>query len=137
MKILTKLYWLRTEKKDLLKRIQDYDEKIEELNNLGSAPITDMPRGNAVGNPTEKYVTKLLDLKAKRQNLIFKSIEVETETEKYINGIDDPEIRTIMRKYYIDGMSWNEIARVYYKRNCDGSTPRKKVNLYLKERKEV
>ena len=59
------------------------------------------------------------------------------ETEKYINGIDDPEIRTIMRKYYIDGMSWNEIARVYYKKNCDGSTPRKKVNLYLKERKEV
>ena len=137
MRITTRLYWLRVERKDLLKRIQDYDNKIEELTNLGSAPITDMPRGNAVGNPTEKYVTKLLDLKEKRQSLMFKSIELESETEEYINGVDDPEIRIIMRKYYIDGMSWNEIARVYYKRNCDGSTPRKKVNLYLKERKEV
>lgn len=137
MRTMTRLYWLRTENRDLLKRIKDYDEKIEELTNLSSAPINDMPKGSGVGNPTEKYIVKLLELKEKRQSLIFKSIEVETETEEYIKGVDDPEIRTIMRKYYIDGMSWNEIARIYYKRNCDGSTPRKKVNIYLKERETV
>jgi len=134
MKAMTRLYWLRTEKSDLLKRIEDYNVKIEELTNLGSPPISDMPHGNGVGNPTEKYVTKLLNLKEKRQELIFKSLEIEEETESYIKMVDDPEIRTLMRKYYIDGMGWNEIARKYYRNNCDGSTPRKKVNNYLKER---
>lgn len=134
MKVMTKLYWLRTENKDLRKRIKDIEDKISELTNLGSAPVNDMPKGNDVGSPTEKYVIKLISLKDKRQELIFKSLEIEEETEEEIIAIDDPEIRTLMRKYYIDGMSWNEIARTYYKKNCDGSTPRKKVNLYLKER---
>ena len=134
MKTMTRLYWLRTEKKDLQKRILDFDEKIAELTNLGSAPVSDMPRGTGIGNPTEKYVAKLIELKDKRQSLIFKSIQIESETEEYIKEVDDPEIRTLIRAYYIDGKSWNEIAKIYYKRNCDGSTPRKKVNLYLKER---
>ncbi len=132
MRTMTRLYWLRTEKIDLAKRIEEYDNKIMELSNLGSAPIDDMPKSATVGNPTDKYVMKLLELKEKRQQLIFKSIDIENETEEYINKVDNPEIRTLMRKYYIDGMSWNDIARVYYKRNCDGSTPRKKVNMYLK-----
>lgn len=134
MKTLTKLYWLRNEKKDLDKRIKDYDDKIAELSNLGSAPITDMPRSSTVGNPTDKYVTKLIELKDKRQNLILKTVEVEAETEEFIKNVEDAEIRTIMRKYYIDGLTWNEIVKIYYKRNCDGSTPRKKVSEYLKKK---
>lgn len=134
MKTMTRLYWLRTEKIDLLKRIKDYDDKIQELSNLSSAPIDDMPKSQSVGNPTDKYVIKLLRLKEKRQRLVLQSIDIESETEEYINKVDNPEIRTLMRKYFIDGMSWNDIARVYYKRNCDGSTPRKKVSMYLKER---
>lgn len=133
MENVRKLHWLRNEKKDLLERIQDLDYKIEELSNLSAAPISDMPKGNGTSNPTEKYVMKLTELKEKRQNMIFKSVELENETEEYIKKVNDPEIRVLMRKYFIDGLSWNEIAREYYKYNCDGSTPRKKVNNYLKK----
>ena len=118
MRTITRLYWLRTERIDLLRRIEEYDNKIQELSNLSSAPVSDMPKSLTVGNPTDKYVAKLIDLKDKKQQLIFKSIDIEDETEEYIKKVDDSEIRTLMRYYFIDGKSWNEIARVLYKRNC-------------------
>lgn len=132
---ISKLYWLRTEKKDLQARIEEIESKIQELSVLSSAPISDMPHGSEIGNPTEKYVIKLTNLKEQRQKLVLQSAEIESETEEYIKEVDDSEIRTIMRSYYIDGMSWNKIARKYYSRNCDGSTPRKKVNMYLEKEK--
>ncbi len=133
MKTITSLYWLRTEKKDLQKRINEIDEMLGELTQLGSPEMSDMPKSKSRSNPTEKYVEKLISLKDKRSKLIIQSIDIEEKIENIISKVDDPEIRTLIRKYYIDGMSWNEIARNLYKKNCDGSTPRKKVNLYLKE----
>ncbi len=133
MKTITKLYWLRTEKKDLQKRIQEIDDTLGEMTQLGSPAMSDMPKSNTRSNPTEKYVEKLISLKEKRSKLIIQSIDIEEKIEDIITKVDDAEIRTLIRSYYIDGKSWNEIARLYYKKNCDGSTPRKKVNLYLKE----
>ena len=134
MKGINKLYWLRNEKKDLSERIQKLDYQIEELTNLSAAPLSDMPKSSGTtSNPTEKYVLKLTELKEKRQNMILKSIDIENETEEYIKTVDDAEVRTLMRKYYIDGLSWNDIAKEFYKWNCDGSTPRKKVSNYLKK----
>lgn len=132
MKTINKLHWLRTEKKDLTERIFKLEEKIKELSNLGCADNSDMPKGGTPGNPTEKYVCKLIELKEKRQNLILKCIEIESETEEFINDVNDSEIRTLLRKYYIDGKSWEEIAKQLYPANSDGSTPRKKVNNYLR-----
>lgn len=134
MEHIRRLHWLRNEKKDLSERIQNLDYEIAELTNLSAAPISDMPKGNGVSNPTEKYVMKLTELKNKRQNMILKSVELENETEEFISKVNDSEIRVLMRKYFIDGCTWNEIAREYYKYNCDGSTPRKKVSNYLKRK---
>ena len=133
MKTITKLYWLRTEKKDLQKRIQEIEDTLGEMTQLGSPTMNDMPKSTTRSNPMEKYVEKLISLKEKRSKLIIQSIDIEEKIEDIITKVDDAEIRTLIRSYYIDGKSWNEIARLYYKKNCDGSTPRKKVNLYLKD----
>ena len=129
---IRRLHWLRKEKKDLLKKVQDIELKILELNNLSSAPVGDGSKGSGVSNPTEQYVLRLTALKDKRLKRIMEITEIENETEEFIDRVKDSEVRMLMRKYYIDGLSWNDIARLYYKRNCDGSTPRKKVNNYMK-----
>lgn len=129
---IRRLHWLRKEKKDLLKKVQDIELKILELNNLSSAPVGDGSKGSGVSNPTEQYVLRLTALKDKRLKRIMEITEIENETEEFIDKVKDSEVRMIMRKYYIDGLSWNDIARLYYKRNCDGSTPRKKVSNYMK-----
>lgn len=133
MKEIKKIFWLRKEKKDLCERVKNLDDRIIELSNLGSAPINDMPKGLTIGNPTENYVTKLIGLKEKQKSMILEITSIELKTEELIRKVDDPEIRTLMRAYYIDGLSWNDIAKLYYKYNCDGSTPRKKVKNYLKK----
>ena len=129
---IRRLHWLRKEKKDLLKKVQDIELKILELNNLSSAPVGDGCKGSGVSNPTEQYVLRLTALKDKRLKRIMEITEIENETEEFIDRVKDSEVRMLMRKYYIDGLSWNDIARLYYKRNCDGSTPRKKVSNYMK-----
>ena len=129
---IRRLHWLRKEKKDLLKKVQDIELKILELNNLSSAPVGDGSKGSGVSNPTEQYVLRLTALKDKRLKRIMEITEIENETEEFIDRVEDSEVRMLMRKYYIDGLSWNDIARLYYKRNCDGSTPRKKVSNYMK-----
>ena len=67
MKTITKLYWLRTEKKDLQKRIQEIDDTLGEMTQLGSPAMSDMPKSNTRSNPTEKYVEKLISLKKKKK----------------------------------------------------------------------
>ena len=132
MEILAKLYWIRIEKKDLQRREEKYREKLEEMEIISASLLTGMPSGNNPSDPTEKYVLRLQKLKEKMQHIMERISEIEVEVERYIEDIEDSEIRTLVRKYYVDGLSWNEIAKVYYKKNIDGSTPRKKVNNYFK-----
>jgi len=50
------------------------------------------------------------ELKEKRQ----KYIDNATKVEKFINNIEDSEIRQIFRFRHIDGLSWDDIAGEMY-----------------------
>lgn len=52
------------------------------------------------------------------------------EIEDFINSIKDPELRTIFRLRYIDGLKQREVAK---KVNLDRSVISRKINNYLKE----
>ena len=42
----------------LKKNITKLEEQLKELNNLGSAPMDDMPKGNGTSDPTLQYNLK-------------------------------------------------------------------------------
>ena len=52
------------------------------------------------------------------------------QMEDWLDGVTDPEIRTILRLRYRSGKSWTEISREL--KYADESVPRKRMNRFLK-----
>lgn len=127
IKELNKLYYIR-------KNIKALEEELAELNNLGSAPLNDMPKANGkVSNPTELF--------AIRKNRILEKLTKEyvkylTEYEKinnFIDEIDDEEVKLISRLRFIKQKNWFDIAEEISPEDkiTHWTTPRKKLNRYL------
>lgn len=62
-------------------------------------------------------------IKAYKDNIVNYETEA-LEVEKYIQAIDDPEVRTIFRMYFIDGELQKDIAKAL---NLERSTISKKI----------
>ena len=58
-------------------------------------------------------------------------MEQYREIERYIEEVDDAEIRNIMRYRYLDLLKWEDIADRMFQ---DRTTIAKKVRRYIKER---
>lgn len=123
---LNKTYYLK-------KNIDRLEEQLKELNNLGSTPITDMPKGTGTSDPTQKYFLKKALITEK---LIKKYDEYLDEYDKiydYINKIEDEEIKLIASLRFIDHKDWFDIAEEISPENkiIHWTTPRKKLKRYL------
>lgn len=129
MNKLNKTYFLK-------KNIDKLEEQLKELNNLGSAPINDMPKGNGTSDPTLQYNLKKANLIEK---LIKKYDEYLDEYNKicdFINKIDDEEVKLIASLRFLEHKDWffiaEEISPEY--KTIHWTTPRKKLKKYLGER---
>jgi hypothetical protein len=121
IKKLNKLYYIK-------KNIKELEGELAELNNLGSAPLNDMPKGNEVGNPTQLFVMKKNRI---LENLTDEYVKYLTEYEKisdFINNIEDEEIKLIARLRFIKHKDWETIGQEV---NADRTTPSKKMRNYL------
>ena len=129
IKELNKLYFIK-------KNIKALEDELAELNNLGSAPINNMPKGQGVSNPTEKFVL--------RKNRILEKLnkkyeEYLTEYEKiddFIEKIEDEEVKLIARLRFIKQKNWFYIAEEISPEDkmTHWTTPRKKLNRYLESK---
>ena len=80
-------------------------------------------------------------IKAKRQKtkakLLEKKMLLEEQreaVETWLDGIADPNIRSIIRLYYIEGYSYERIC-VFLGTEGDGSTQRKQINKFWQNQK--
>ena len=124
MKNLNKLYWIK-------KEIEQIEEQLKELTVLSAVSFSGMPSGNTVSSPVEKFNERLDNLKRK---LAIKHAESLAETERlerYIETIDDVEIRVLARARFIECKSWQKIGDENY---MDRTTAYKKLNKYIKGR---
>lgn len=126
---INKLYFIKKE----IKLIED---EINELNNLGSMIYSDTPKGNATGDPTQKYVLKKIKLEKKLVRKLNKYITIYEETSDYIEKIDDEEIKLIARLRYMENKSWNEIANEMGK-DVTEDAPRKKIKRFLQKNEKM
>lgn len=114
--------------------IKQLEDTVEELETtvIGSSKITGMPTtisGNS--SPTERIGIKLAQLKSKIETKKETLIDEAHKIEDFLTTVDEEEIRIIIRERFLNGKTWEELAK---KIITDRSTPYYKLKNYLKGR---
>ena len=133
IKQLNKLFYIK-------KDIKHLEEELAELNNLGSAPLSDMPKSESTSDPTSSFVAKKLRIIKKLNKSKETYLNEYEKINDYIEEIDEPEIKLIARLRFIKHLDWYDIAEEISPENkiTHWTTPRKKLIRYLEKReKEV
>ena len=99
MSQLNRLYWIK-------KEIEQIEEQIKELSVLSAVKMSGMPKGNDVNSPVEQFTARLLHLQDKLGRKLVEYVEEQTRIEEVIENFDEPEVRIIARKRYIENKSW-------------------------------
>lgn len=110
---------MKEEIKDLRKRIADTEKSILKITEEGTVKDTVSGGMGGIqhfvveGMPVPELQRKKLLLNKRKAMLIEKEnelLELTNQAEEYINSIEKSELRMIFRFYYIDGMTWVQVA---------------------------
>ena len=110
---------MKEEIKDLRRRITETEKQIWKIAEEG--PVKDTVSGGmggiqhfvVEGMPVPELSRKKLLLNKRKAMLIEKEnelLELMNQAEEYINSIEKSELRMMFRFYYIDGMTWVQVA---------------------------
>jgi len=118
---LSRYFQLKKEVEDIERRIKELGVgvasiKIKEISVYGTTAKESIQEKIAILNDT--YLEKRLS-----------ALEEYVKIERYIGGIDDPEIRTLMRYRFLDLYTWEQIAEKTYQ---ERTTVAKKIRRFLK-----
>lgn len=121
--ILEQYIGIKNEERDLIRRIQSIDARLlnMETSMIVSDTVTRGKKGKQSlgtirieGFPSRDYQKRKRTLRKYKQLLADKDdelLDLQVKVEEYIESIDDSYIRQIIRRKYIDGMTWNQIAK--------------------------
>jgi hypothetical protein len=126
-KELSQLYWLN-------KEIEMQQKRIAELENLATsctATLTGMPRSPLVTDRLSNYIAEIVDLRNLLELNLKKCFYELNRLNRYINTIEDSQIRQIMTLRYINGLTWQQIA--FRIGEHDEQYPRRKHNAFLRK----
>jgi hypothetical protein len=124
-KELNQLHWLKKE----IAKLNEELHKLENKSEVRAQVITGMPFGTGIGDNTANSAIELAEVKALLALSIAKAEIERTKLERYINSIEDAEIRLIVRLRHINHLHWDEIG---YEMNMDRTTVSKKYYRFLK-----
>ena len=88
------------------------------------------------GNPTERAVFRILELKQKREDEQKRLEDMIGEIDLWLEKITDLEVKGIIRWHFIIGKSWIDTAKELYG-NAYRDQCRKKFYQYKKEHPEL
>lgn len=122
-KELSQYYFLKKEVEDLEQRIAEFGSGIKSsqykeisVSSSHNAKSIQETKVELVGMLTEKRLSAL---------------EQYVKIERYIEEVDDVEIRSIMRFRYLDLMKWEDIGAKMF---LDRTSVARKLRRYIKER---
>lgn len=105
-KELNQLHYLNIE----ILHLQDEITKLESQSEVKAQVLTGMPFGGKLSDPTGQKGTELSENKM-LLNLALAKAEIEkNKLERFIAGIDDAEMRLIIRLRHINSLTWEEIG---------------------------
>lgn len=105
-KELSQLYYLNREIEEMQIRLHE----LESLATSCTANITGMPHANGISDKVGKHVAEIADLKSLLDLNLKKCFYELSRLNRYINSINDSEMRMILSLRYINGLCWEQVA---------------------------
>lgn len=110
---------MKEEIKDLRGRIHELEKQIDRIKEEGA--VKDTVSGGMGGTqhfvvegfPVPEYNRKMMLLRSRKAMLEEKEaelLELTNQVEEYIGSIEKSELRIMFRLYYIDGLTWIQVA---------------------------
>lgn len=114
---------------NLKREVQDLEDRIKEFGSgVKSVPIKEVQVSSS--HSTKSIQETKVELVSRYTEKRIEALEQYLAIERYIEEIEDVEIRNLMRYRFLDLMKWEEIAEKVFQ---DRTTISKKVRRYLKE----
>lgn len=103
-----------------LRQYRDISREIEQLREQQAGLIRlvkehdGQPRGSGVSDPTGKAGATMATISSRIDDLLVRLLDLRDEIERAIEHLP-PRERMLMRYYYIDCMTWEQVAeRMHY-----------------------
>ena len=77
---------------------------------LKAQVISDMPRGGGARDRIGEGVPRLVDEARKLEENVREYERRISEAREYIEGINDPRMKLIVKMRFLDGASWQDVA---------------------------
>lgn len=119
-----------------IEKVNERIAELEEEDGLGSVNMDGMPHSKTPGNPVERMALARAALHEELLRLRAELMEKELAIRKYIESVEQDDIKLIMELRFIDGGNWQDIAVEWEERTgkyADRTTLSKKVRKYLQE----
>ena len=124
-KELSQLYYLNREIEHLQTRINE----LETIATSCASSITGMPHASGINDKIGKYAAEIADLKNLLSLNLQKCFYELNRLNRFINSVEDSEMRQILTYRYISGLTWQQIA--FSIGEYDEQYPRRKHNKFL------
>jgi len=126
---LSQLYYLNRE----IEHLKDRITELECIATSSTSRITGMPHATDISDKVGKYAAEIADLKELLDLNLKKCFYELNRLNRYIESIEDSEMRMILSLRYINGLSWQQVA--FSIGEHDEQYPRRKHNKFLKYEK--
>ncbi len=105
-KELSQLYYLNREIEEQQRRLKE----LEDIATSCTSKITGMPKINGITDKVGKYVAEIADLKGLLDLNLKKCFYELHRLNRYIQEVEDSQMRMILSLRYINGLSWDQVA---------------------------
>lgn len=86
-------------------------ERAELLNSgLGAANNDGLPHGSGVSNPTADIAARAASIAAELSQKLNELLYLRLQIEQAVNALNEPRERELMRRRYIEGQRWEQVA---------------------------
>lgn len=126
---LSQLYYLNRE----IEHLKDRITELECIATSSTSRITGMPHATDISDKVGKYAAEIADLKELLDLNLKKCFYELNRLNRYIESIEDSEMRMILSLRYINGLSWQQVA--FSIGEHDEQYPRRKHNKFLRQKK--
>ena len=127
-KELSQLYYLNREIEEIQNRIYE----LETLAGSCTSYITGMPKVKGITDKVAKYAAEIADLKCLLDLNLKKCFYELNRINRYIESVEDAEMRMILTFRYINGLPWEQVA-MNISPYASGDSVRKAHDRFLKK----
>ena len=124
-KELSQLYYLKKEIKEQQRRL----DELETAATACTAKITGVPSGRGISDKIGNYAAQIADLKGLLDLNLKKCFYELNRLDRFIQNVEDSQMRIILTLRYIQGLTWQKIAFAIGEH--DEQYPRRKHNSFL------